>query len=48
MGISEKLNQVTARHDELREILSSQNGLNSQDLQRLSRIRGFNRYCLLG
>ena len=37
MGISEKLNQVTARHDELREILSSQNGLNSQDLQRLSK-----------
>jgi len=37
MGISEKLNQVTARHDELREILSSQNGLDSQDLQRLSK-----------
>ena len=37
MGISEKLNQVTARHDELREILSSQSGLNSQDLQRLSK-----------
>ena len=37
MGISEKLNQVTARHDELREILSSQNSLNSQDLQRLSK-----------
>ena len=37
MGISEKLNQVTARHDELREILSSQNALNSQDLQRLSK-----------
>ena len=37
MGISEKLNQVTARHDELREILSSQNNLNSQDLQNLSK-----------
>ena len=37
MGISEKLNQVTARHDELREILSSQNALNSQDLQRFSK-----------
>ena len=37
MSMSEKLNHVVARHDELREILATQNNMNSQELQRISK-----------
>ena len=37
MSMSEKLNHVVARHDELRKILSTQNNINSQELQRISK-----------
>jgi len=37
MNISEKLDHVVARHDELRDILSSQHNLDSQELQRISK-----------
>ncbi|HIF60242.1 MAG TPA: aminoacyl-tRNA hydrolase [Rhodospirillales bacterium] len=37
MSMSEKLNHVVARHDELRQILATQNNMNSQELQRISK-----------
>ena len=37
MNISEKLNHVVARHDELRESLTTQNNMNSEELQRTSK-----------
>ena len=37
MKIREKLNQVVARHDELRDILSTQTDMDSTELQRISK-----------
>ena len=37
MKILEKLKQVVARHDELREILATQNKMSSHELQRISK-----------
>ena len=37
MKIREKLNQVVARHDELRDILSTQTDMDSNELQRISK-----------
>ena len=37
MKIREKLNQVVARHDELRDILSTQTDMGSTELQRISK-----------
>ena len=37
MSMSEKLNHVVARHDELREILTTQSNINSQELQLISK-----------
>ena len=37
MKIREKLNQVVARHDELRDILSTQTDMDSKELQRISK-----------
>ena len=37
MSISEKLNRVVARHDELRDLLSTQTDMDSQELQRISK-----------
>ncbi len=37
MSMTEKLNRVVARHDELRDLLSTQNDMDSQELQRVSK-----------
>ncbi|MEE2999385.1 MAG: peptide chain release factor 1 [Pseudomonadota bacterium] len=37
MNLLEKLNHVVARHDELRQILATQNNMDSQELQRISK-----------
>ena len=37
MSISEKLNHVVARHDELSESLATQNNMSSEELQRISK-----------
>ena len=37
MNISDKLNHVVARHDELRESLTTQNNMSSEELQRTSK-----------
>jgi len=37
MSIADKLNSVVARHDELRDTLSTQNNMDSQELQRVSK-----------
>jgi peptide chain release factor 1 len=37
MSISEKLNSVVARHDELSESLATQNNMSSEELQRISK-----------
>jgi peptide chain release factor 1 len=37
MSIADKLNSVIARHDELRDLLSTQTNMDSQELQRISK-----------
>jgi len=37
MSIAEKLNRVVARHDELRDTMATQTGMDSQELQRIAK-----------
>ena len=37
MNLLEKLNHVVARHDELRQILATQNNMDSKEFQRISK-----------